>query len=280
MKINENAIEIVGINDGPISVILAGVHGDERGGIDTFQEILHNLKIQNGKVFFILGNPLAIEKNVRSTESNLNRMFKDDTLISGEEKQTYEYKRAQFLKAYLDQSSALLDIHSSFTPKSQPFIIAEPNSSEITKYLPFNLVVSGFDAVEPGGTDYYMNKKGSIGICIECGYLGNTDTQNIAKDSIFSFLKIRGHLDNVGTVKPRTQSFILVDNIYYTKTNSFTLAKEFEDFEKISSGQRIATDGEETVVCKKDGVILFARNLTEINDEGFLSGDYIKNPYK
>ena len=278
MEINENAIEIVGINDGPISVILAGVHGDERGGIDAFQKILHNLKIQNGKVFFILGNPRAIEKGVRFTESNLNRMFKDDTLISKEEKETYEYKRAQFLKTYLDQASALLDIHSSFTPKSQPFVIAEPNSSEITKFLPFDLIVSGFDNVEPGGTDYYMNKNGSIGICIECGYLDDIDTQNTAKDSIFSFLKIRGHIESLDLLEPINQSFILIDTIYYTKTNKFILAKEFKDFEKISAGQKIATDGEEEIVSDKDGVILFARNLTQKNDEGYLFGDYIKKP--
>ncbi len=269
-------IEITGKNLGPVSVILAGVHGDELGGIKAFEEILPNLKIDNGKVYFIYGNPEAIKKSVRYIQSNLNRMFKNESEINEIDKISYEYNRAQFIKKYLDKSNALLDIHSSFTPESKPFIIAENNSIEITKFLPFDLVVSGFDNVEPGGTDYYMNKKGGTGICIECGYLTDDSSQKIAKESIHSFLKLRGHINNDGRMNQLKQSNVNITDIYYTKTNNFTLQKHFCDFEKVSKGQLIATDGDEKIFAEKDGVILFARNLNEVNDEGFLFGENIK----
>ena len=277
METTEDIIEIIGANPGTTSIIIAGIHGDERGGIDAFEEIIPNLKIENGRVIFMYGNPEAIKLNKRFTEANLNRMFNEDSAILDEQKNSYEYKRAQCIKKYLDQADVLLDIHSSFTPKSRPFVIAEQNSSEVTKFLPFDLIVSGFDAIEPGGTDYYMNSKGKIGICIECGYLDDPKTKNIAKESILTFLKIQGHMQNEDVLSQSNQSFVQIDTLYHTKTDNFILSKEFEDFEEITTGQILATDGQTQITATKNGVILFARNRSSINDEGFLSGEYKKN---
>ena len=267
----EDITELIGKDDGPTSIILAGVHGNERCGVDAFEKILSGLQINNGRVFFIYGNPRALALNKRQDEANLNRMFKYDENLSITEKNSYEYTRAQFLKKYLDQSGALLDIHASYTKNSVPFIICEPNAEEIVKYLPSNLIVSGFDDVEPGGTDYYMNRIGKIGICIECGYLGDDKSKEIAEKSIFAFLKARGHL--VNDVLPNEKLYIKIYDLYKTKTNEFTLSKPFEDFESLSGGQIIGKDGDSEIRVKKDSVILFARNLEIPDAEAFLLGE-------
>jgi len=179
-----------GEKEGPRSIILAGVHGNERCGVEALQNLLPTLKINRGTVWFAYGNPRAIQKNVRYTEANLNRMFKPDKELTKEEKNSYEYERAQFLKTYLDKADVLLDVHSSFTQGAKPFVLCENNALEVAKNLPFDLMVSGFDEVEPGGTDYYMNKAGKIGICAECGYLGNpiSISANFDDDSIVALL--------------------------------------------------------------------------------------------
>ena len=266
----EDIIELKGKEAGPTSMILVGVHGNEICGIKAIEKILPTLQIEKGKVFVAYGNPEAIKKNVRFTEANLNRMFKPDEMLSVDDKQSYEYGRAQFLKKYFDQSEALLDIHASFTPTSQTFIICEKNSENIVKYLPFTLLVSGFDQVEPGGTDYYMNKTGRIGICVECGYLGNPISSRIATESIMSFLCAQGHI--LGSKSEFVQSHIAMKSIYITKSN-FKLAKAFADFEEIKIGQQIGVDGEESVLAKTDGVILFARDVYGGNEEAFLFGE-------
>jgi len=46
------------VKEGPKSVILAGVHGDERPGIEAFKEILPNLKIDKGIVWLGWANPI------------------------------------------------------------------------------------------------------------------------------------------------------------------------------------------------------------------------------
>jgi predicted deacylase len=266
--------EFNGKEDGPTSIILVGVHGNETCGVEALKKILPSLQIERGRVFIGYGNPHAIQQNVRSTEANLNRMFKPDDMLSESEKASYEYGRAQFLKQYLEQADALLDVHSSNIPQSRPFIICEPNASEITGCLPFDLVVFGFDAVEPGGTDYYMNSIGKIGICTECGYTSDPASVLVAEESIMAFLGTQGHV--VKDVKTYEQSFITMNRIYLTKTDNFVLARPFADFEDVPKETVIGTDGGEEVKASEDGVILFAEDGNKIGDEGFLFGPYGK----
>ncbi len=273
----EEIIEIKGAGPGPTSIILAGVHGNEKCGITAFEKILPNLVIEKGTVLFGYGNPKALERNQRFMEANLNRMFKNTDLLSNHEKASYEYSRAQFLKKYLDQASALLDIHASYTPESNPFIICEAKAKKIAEYLPADLVVSGFDDIEPGGTDYYMNDTGKIGICLECGYLENPQSIVVAEQGILAFLKARGHLPN--NLQLLKQSHVQMYQLYLTKTDSFVLSKTFRDFELISLGQIIGIDGVENIIAKKESVILFARNRQRIGEEAFLLGEAKPTPY-
>ena len=267
----EGIIQIIGKDQGSTSMILAGVHGNETCGVEAFKKILPNLEIEKGRVLFCYGNPRAIKTNVRFAEVNLNRMFKKDKLLSANERNSYEYKRAQFIKKYLNKAEALLDIHSSFTPNSRAFIICEANAKGLAKYLPADLVVSGFDQAEPGGTDSYMNSIGKIGICIECGYLGDSQAVEIAEKSIFAFFKARGHITN--DIRPHKQSYTRIYYLYMTKTNKFNLVKSFDDFEEISKGQIIGIDGTQKIRAKKAGIILFAINSQKIGDEAFLLGE-------
>jgi succinylglutamate desuccinylase len=256
---------------GPTSIILAGVHGNEKCGVTAFQKILPTLTLDAGTVFFAYGNPRALAGNQRFTEANLNRMFKDKNKLSQSEKASYEYERAQFLKRYLNQADALLDIHASSTLGSEPFIICEPNAKSIVTYLPVALVVSGFDEVEPGGTDYYMNSVGKVGVCVECGYRDDPLSVDIAEKNLLTFLRARGHIP--GTLTSTEQTHVRMYQLYKTKTIDFTLTKDFKDFETVAQGQIIGTDGSEEIRAERNSVILFAGNTTEVGGEAFLLGE-------
>lgn len=267
----EEFVEIIGKEAGPTSVILAGVHGDERGGIEALQKLLPTLKIEKGRVFLGFGNPRAIEQNKRFTETNLNRMFKPDSMLSDEEKMSYEYSRAQFIKKYLDQADALLDLHASYVPDGKPFIICEPIARDIVDFLPVQTVVFCFDQIQPGGTDYYMNKCGGVGVCVECGYLDDASSVQVASESILSFLGAMGHTKS--TNRPLTRSYFSIYEMYMTKTDSFTLDKSFVDFEKILEGQLIGVDGDKEVRAQKESIVLFARDCKKVGEEAFLLGE-------
>jgi succinylglutamate desuccinylase len=266
----DEVIQLNGKIPGSTSVVLACVHGNETCGVELFKNVLPSLQIQAGSVVFAYGNPRAIEADARFVEANLNRMFKAAGMLTNKEKDSYEYKRAQFLKPLLQNADALLDIHASTNPNSQPFVICEPNAYEITKFFPVSFIVSGFDAVEPGGTDYYMNSIGKVGICVECGYMKDPESSARATESLFAFLKARGHIEN--DLQPKLQTHIGVYSLYLTQTDNFILSKAFDDFEKVTTGQIIGTDGGADVKADRESVILFAQNLDKKGEEAFLLG--------
>jgi succinylglutamate desuccinylase len=266
----EKVIILKGKKNGPTSMIIGGIHGNETCGVTAINKILPTIKIDAGKLIIAYGNPRAIQKKVRFIDSNLNRLFRSPSLLSKKEKKSYEYKRALFLKKYLNQAKYLLDIHASFTPKSRGFIICEKNAARIRKYLPQSVVVNGFDNVQPGGTDFYMNKIGNVGICIECGYKDDPKSTQVALKSINSFLIATGNIKE--KIFINKQKIIRIYKQYKTKTNNFLLAKNFNDFDIVKNGQLIATDGYEEIKASKKSIILFALNTKNIGDEAFLLG--------
>lgn len=269
-------IQLTGKEDGPTSVVLVGVHGDEVCGVRALDLLLPTLEIEKGTVWFGYGNPRAIKENVRQVQENLNRMFKSDCDLSMREKTSYEYTRAQEIKKYLDQADALLDVHASYTPQSRPFVICEQNAYELASALPADLVVSGFDDVQPGGTDYYMNQQGKIGICLECGYLGDPLSTQRAIEGIFAFLRKRGHCP--GTAGIVMQTYMCMKEMYLAQTSLFVLAQQFNDFDEVRTGDIIGHDGTDAIQAKTTGRILFARNGNMIGDEVFLFGEDVKRP--
>jgi succinylglutamate desuccinylase len=250
---------------GPIITIIAGTHGDEICGVKAFKKVIPNIKLKKGKVYFILGNIKAIKINRRQYQYNLNRLYKDDSLIDNKTKQTYEYKRSREIMQYLNNSEALLDIHSSMSKNSTPFAICEKPFIKIAKVLPVKIIATGFATIEPGGTDDYMFSKGKVGICIECGnHISDLSDYN-AIESIYRFLNYFNMVD-IPSVK-----IVNVYSIYKTK-NNFKPIKSFKDFEQIKKGNLIGYDGNKKIISKKDNFILFARKRTKSNKEAFILG--------
>ncbi|MBP6866152.1 MAG: succinylglutamate desuccinylase/aspartoacylase family protein [Candidatus Pacebacteria bacterium] len=274
----EKGYLLKGQKPGPKSVIFAGIHGNEVCGVKAFYEIVPNLRLDSGEVYFVFGNPKAIQKNVRFTEFNINRAFRDAKLYNLKIKKTYEYKRAQYLKKFLNKAETLLDIHSTTNPGSKPFIICEKNANKITPYFTKRFVreVGGFGKIEPGATEDYMNDRGKIGITVECGQHNDPNSINIAEDTLIAFLKAQGHiLDKTNTHKSTRPAFV-VQSLYLTKTESFTLKKQFVDFSPIKKGAVIGTDGTEIRKSDRDGVIVFAHNCKGIGQEAYILGKKVK----
>jgi succinylglutamate desuccinylase/ribosomal protein S18 acetylase RimI-like enzyme len=268
-----------GIN-GPTLAIFAGVHGDEVCGVEAFQKIIPEIKITKGVVYFVYANLNAIKENVRFTESNLNRCFgKDDDLHIQAVKGSYERERALELMLILDKCDALLDIHASTNVNSTPFIICEPHSFDIAKILPgFPIRSYGWDIIEKGGTDYYMNNVKTLsgdngnGICIECGYLGDPAGQKRAENGLLAFLKYFDVIDeDISLIENKNQREINAYKIHITK-NDFTKSREFADFELLKNGDLIGIDGDEDILAENNNVIIFPTNKTTSGEEAFILG--------
>lgn len=271
-------IKLIGPKPGPVSIVMAGNHGNEKCGVKAFEELIPNLQIDCGTVMFILGNVNALVVNTRFTEANLNRMFKPYEMLADAEKYSYEYFRAQYLKQYFAITSAILDIHSSSTIGSPPFVICEQNAFAIAKNLPVEAIVYGFASANPGGVYSYVNSIGGTGIAIECGQHDDPNAKNIACKAIMSFLFSRGHVEKNSFLKNESPpNFFEAYLIYKSKTDSFKKRKQFKDFEKVAKGEIVGFDGEEEIYAPENSIILFAQDGKNVGDEVFVLSKIIQN---
>ena len=255
-------------NLGAVLSVFVGVHGNEKAGIYAMEEILDTINIENGKVYFVYGNPLAIEKNIRFTEKNLNRCF-----LKSIDGNSYEEERARFLMGILDESDALLDIHASNSEKSTPFVICEPEVFKIAAKLNCKIVSCGWDALQPGGSDGYMHQSGKVGICLECGSAQDSNNSKnilLAKNSILTFLKHFGIINNNIKKLSYTQEFIRITQVVYKKSNKFKFIRKFNDFDKLKDGEVFAKDGDNVYVAENNQIIIFPHENTLIGQEAFI----------
>jgi len=259
--------EIKGKLKGPTVTIMGGIHGNEFCGVEAIQSLVADLKIKRGKLNLIIANPLAIEKDVRAVNVNMNRIFLDN--VSPQILETYEYQRSLEIRKYLDESDILFDIHASIE-NSIPFIITEKNALDYIQNLNFDLILTGIDAFHPGSTDGYMYNKGKVGICIECGYMCDKNSTKVAIQAILDFLVSLDMLD--GEILKSKKSKQIFDSklIYKSTADDFKLVKKFKDFDFVPQGTVVGFDGGKPISFEKDYYILFAVNQNQENQECFL----------
>lgn len=268
----EGVTTVQGREPGKTLTIMAGVHGDEICGIKAIETFLKSSTIGSGKVHFIHGNPRAIEQNVRQVDMNLNRAFVPEDKLPKEHKNSYERRRALELTPYLRESDALLDIHSILSKENTPFIICEPHSYPLAERLPFGLRSHGWDIIEPGGTDYFMNSLGKIGICIECGQHLDPESSRRAQESITIFLSFMGVVPTSDSFPRSKQRTVHAYHIHITRVD-FKLARQFVEFELLKNGEVIGYDGDEKVSAQSDdSVIIFCHNRSKPREEAFILG--------
>jgi len=250
------------------TTIMVWVHWNELSGVNALDEILKDIEIISGKVYFIYANLKALEINKRIYEKNLNRCFLENN--SGI---TYEDERAGEIMQYLQESDYLLDVHNTTSEQnSVPFLISE--YKELWKYFDVDLVVSWFDILHPGWSDWFMNNIWKVWLCLESGSIFDIKWPEIARNGIINFLKFTWNIRGKSIIK-ENQEFINFDKIYKNETTNFRFAKEFADFENISLSQTIAFDWEKEIISDKDWYIVFSYNPQNIWDECFCLGKSI-----
>lgn len=263
---------IKGDKVGPRLAIFAAIHGNETVGVKAFEKLSPNIHIDSGEVHFVIANPLALEANKRQVNANMNRVFKEDL-----NKNVPEFKRAEELKTIMDQSDALLDVHSFNDLSGEPFLICRPDMYDLAKQLPFRIVSTGWNKTHPGSTDWYMETIGKPGLGAECGSLHRVDEYiPVAIQTIYGFLKYYGCINAIPkeyrSEPVKEQDFVMVEKQIYKQNNDFTFSREFKNFDELQEGELIATDGDIKYFAKKGQFVLFPRADKPVGGEVFLLG--------
>jgi predicted deacylase len=206
---------------GPHVVVLGGVHGDEKTGIQAVKNLHHLFAsgeetLSRGKLTLVLGNEEAIRIHQRGTapEHNLNRMFTRGHL-EGPTLDFYESFRAKQLAPLLRSADISLDIHSTSIP-SRPFLPCAftPRHEHVYRWFDADLVLTDPEYIlggERSTTDEYVDSCGGVGICFETGFAGDTSRVSVVLESICNILADQGMIDRSPVPAPRLRPTRYID---------------------------------------------------------------------
>lgn len=271
-----NVYHFVGKKKGACTVIMAGVHGNERIGVQVIQELQRLLELEHmsGEVYLILGNPNAYKHNVRCIDQDMNRLFDKKTLEHIKNltfrQLNAEQKRVLEVVPILQKADFLLDIHSTINP-SIPFVFIENTKKhlQLAEYFDTEYIVCN----APNGpqdmnscADNFVDRCGGVGLTYESGWHKDEQCfENVLlKAKLFLAYTKVAFKDLHPPIKKFHSKILLLYQSIIPESHQFCFLKKFKNFEKVSAGTVIAVDGKKEMYAKRDSQILFIKTKIKI----------------
>ncbi len=238
------------LGDGePELAVVGAIHGDEPCGVHAIETLLDANPPVERPVKCIIANERALERNVRYTETDLNRVFPGDP-----DAPAYETRLAHEV---LDEirGCTTLSMHSTQS-YSCPFALVEetdPFAEMIGPYL-------SIDAIVEVGDEFADALVGYVDVVeVECGMQGSQEAADNAVDLVYEFLTATGALP--GAIDPTGALPVFALNDPIPKADGTDYAVHVENFQRIESGDTIATiDGHEIVAEQPFHPVLISAN--------------------
>jgi succinylglutamate desuccinylase len=267
-------------NPGPHLAIVGGTHGNEPGGVNAMVELHRALgsgkvRLNQGKISFLLGNPGAYEKDLRYIDHDLNRQF------SKRDASTVEGRRALEIKRFLNNDidiRALLDLHSVSIGDFKLLVYTKDDSDNLKFALKISAVPLHFvfhPEHMPGTLIEAANANGIRGLIVECGNHYAPQAAETARQHIYSFLAHHQLIDE-GDILPKTTPASIT---FYESIQAIIphagfrfLIKDIKTGTKLSKGQKYAVDDHGDHVAPQDCYVVVPSLVVKAtdNDAGFL----------
>ncbi|HTK04828.1 MAG TPA: succinylglutamate desuccinylase/aspartoacylase family protein [Candidatus Eisenbacteria bacterium] len=265
--IGDNIWRIEGRKPGPHLLVLGGVHGNERTGIQAVRWLLERFgvkgeRLAEGTLTVALGNPEAVRRNTRGSapHRDLNRCFKADLLAAPK---TYEEKRAAILATFIAEADVLVDLHAVNTP-SKPFVVAteaDPQRLELGAAFPCDTYVVAPDEIIAGSTDGWIGKCGGYGIGYESGHMKDLTRMAEVKAGIDRIMRKLGLMRGHRGLTPVSQSVIAIEEPLILEGESFTYAADRgkTSFEPVAKGDILGLMDGKPLKAPFSGLLLFPK---------------------
>lgn len=277
-------------------LLLAGVHGNELGGVralDLFFRYLNEHKVPlKARVVGLIGHLSGIYRGVRFFEEDLNRLWADQVmhLALNHPSASPELAElagiAQALKA-IDYEKYpkrfFLDLHETSAENGIFLIVADYlQIREILDQL-HAPVVLGLDRALENTSIGYMSRQGFIAMGFEGGRIGSTESVMNHQKMIWQLLERTGaaHIadlpDEISTYHDLEHfaachpSVLTLDYVHKTREDDhFQMVPGFKNFDRVTLGQLLAHDVHGPIMAKSSGYILMPRYQPKGTDGFFI----------
>jgi succinylglutamate desuccinylase len=266
-----SVIEISGSSLGPRVLVIGGVHGDERLGIEILDALGRDFSSEDilGSLTLLIGNPSAYDRNLRFLDVDLNRLAGVDEIQRirelPESSRNREERRILELVPLIQNSDYLLDIHCTIQP-SEPFVFCSntPGHLETAKVFGELPVVSlGMSEADLcTGTDFLADAIGGMGHTLEAGWLRDHCLFKATYDCVLDYLSYVGCLSTQRN-RPEPTTVLKHLMIYQeirAESSSFSFCiPEIHNFSFVAAGEVFARDGDTSFRTERDSYLVFPK---------------------
>jgi succinylglutamate desuccinylase len=288
---------------GPLLIITAGIHGNEKSGIEASQRVFAFLDRENtplfGRVVAIAGNLNALTREVRFVDRDLNRMWLPDRIIDLPQNSRSvdcieETEQRQMLDVVESEVAGhhgpviLLDLHST-SADSPPFsIISDTLQNRRVAFALALPVVLGLEEVINGTIQDYYGERGYVTAAIEGGQHDDPTTVDRIESALWITIVTSGIAD--GDRVPRLEAHrkllrdaaqglpSVVEVVHRhgrASQDGFRMVDGFKNFTPIRSGQLVARDSNGEIRAQADGMLLLPSYQVSDND-GYFIGSRVR----
>jgi len=267
---------IEGKNDWPNVWISVCTHWSETVWLEIIDHLKKEVNIINGKLYFILSNILAYEKNQymkgmwwlddksmlihsRYIDENMNRCCSEESLMNPI---NYERSRAKELISVLQELDILFDIHSTYSDTWSMLIHTQKSHDKFNDLFDADEVYIGLPETvigKPFGD--IVNRGSGIWFAIEAGSQLN---QNSYKTGLNNVSRLISHLNmwnnKMSMKKEKENKKISIIGRIMIHNETFKSMKSFKHLDKIYKGEYIAYDWIQDIYAQEDCYIVLPSN--------------------
>jgi hypothetical protein len=291
-----------GSGDGPVVVVIAGVHGNEPAGVYAILDLLDSLNETSpdfcGKVIGLAGNLAALKNNVRYIDRDLNRMWIRENVEAAYDPALLNESQPRC--AELDEVRALYDvIKGIMANETGPFHFVDlhTTSSVSPPFIPFDDTLSNRNFVEhfpvpgilgieeflPGTLLSYMTRYNVVAIGYEAGQHREPSSIGFHHAMLALCLEKAGCVarenfpvlaEHEETLRKRAeglQGFYEVRYRYAIEEGEgFRMLPGFTSFQPVSRMQPLAENNQGSIKAQENGRIFMPLYQAQGNDGYFL----------
>lgn len=274
-------------NSGPLFIVLAGIHGNEKAGIFALERIFEYFTLNKiefkGKLVALKCNLTALELNQRFVHKDLNRQWYDakikklsalpfgmlNTAEDREQVQLLDYIQYILAQQEDKENILMIDLHTTSAAGACMTITNDvPKSVEYARMLPVP-VISGMTKILEGTTLEYFENMEIPGIAYEAGQHDDIESIERMKYGLVSLFLNAGILDEKQSVFfaegiERLRKYneglpYVVDVLYHhaiTEEDNFVMRPGYSNFSNITKGEHLADDTKGEILASNTGMIL------------------------
>ena len=283
-------------DDGPVLIIIGGLHGNELAGVSAIRTLSEWLSrdgvLKSGRVMGIVGNPEAVKRQVRYQDEDLNRIWlpeiidevrsqNESEILSSERRELKEL--LQILDPILaDRSRRVIavDLHSFSAPEG--YFAITPESVYNEKLL--NSIgipaIFGIEKILPGTLLHYIHNCGHQAFAFEGGSHYSSETLV----NMVSFIRMLAmelelcdtaesadyiHLHNPLNNTLPSQMKLVYQHII-SSSDEFVMRPGFTNFQPVQKGDWLAEDINGKIKAPCGGYILMPLYQNQGSDGFFL----------